>query len=527
MRKFSSYGPVDRDLHYYVSREHLIQSACTQLLGENLRKGGHYITVWAPRQCGKSWIMNQVLWKLDENKDFHVVKMELEYLRNLSDLDRIVQNVGKDLVKYLGIKDVTVNTPDDFYRLFSKETLDKPLILILDEFDCLTEEAINSFAGIFRNIWNIRQKDPNPTEKKEYLLHGVALIGVRSVLGIENVKGSPFNVQRGLNIPNLTSDEVDHMFRWYERESGQKVDREVIDRVCYETGGQPGLVSWFGELLTETYNRGNDAITSQDMEYVFARAIQLLPNNNILNIISKAKQEPYKQTVLELFRTDKKQKFTFDDKNLNFLYMNGVIDTEEIGNTIYVRFSNPFTQKRLFNYFSNELFREMGRIFTPFEDMGDTITETGLNIKNLMRRYEKHIGANRSWMFREAPRRSDLRIMEAVFHFNLYEYLRGFLDRKKARVWPEFPTGNGKIDIFIQYAGKTHGLEVKSYTDESDFRDAIRQAAKYGKSLGLSEIYLIEFVQSVPDEYREKFETPVTDDETGLTVFPVFVATGE
>lgn len=33
------------------------------------------------------------------------------------------------------------------------------------------------------------------------------------------------------------------MFRWYERESGQQVDQAVIDRVFYETKGQPGLVS--------------------------------------------------------------------------------------------------------------------------------------------------------------------------------------------------------------------------------------------------------------------------------------------
>jgi hypothetical protein len=36
----------------------------------------------------------------------------------------------------------------------------------------------------------------------------MALIGVRAVLGVENVKGSPFNVQRSVHIPNLTHDEV-------------------------------------------------------------------------------------------------------------------------------------------------------------------------------------------------------------------------------------------------------------------------------------------------------------------------------
>jgi len=33
MRKFSSYGAVDKDLHFYVPREELIQKAYTQLIG--------------------------------------------------------------------------------------------------------------------------------------------------------------------------------------------------------------------------------------------------------------------------------------------------------------------------------------------------------------------------------------------------------------------------------------------------------------------------------------------------------------
>lgn len=34
MRRFSSYGPVDKDLHYYVPRESLVQKACSELKGD-------------------------------------------------------------------------------------------------------------------------------------------------------------------------------------------------------------------------------------------------------------------------------------------------------------------------------------------------------------------------------------------------------------------------------------------------------------------------------------------------------------
>ena len=59
MRKFWSYGPVNTNLHYYVPRTELIERALVQLIGEDPNEGGHYITVWAPRQAGKTWVMRR------------------------------------------------------------------------------------------------------------------------------------------------------------------------------------------------------------------------------------------------------------------------------------------------------------------------------------------------------------------------------------------------------------------------------------------------------------------------------------
>lgn len=42
MRKFSSYGPVNTALHYYVPREALIAEGTRQLQGETGAGGGHY-----------------------------------------------------------------------------------------------------------------------------------------------------------------------------------------------------------------------------------------------------------------------------------------------------------------------------------------------------------------------------------------------------------------------------------------------------------------------------------------------------
>ena len=367
--------------------------------------------------------------------------------------------------------------------------------------------------------------------QRQYLLHGLALVGVRSVLGIENKRGSPFNVQRNLRIPNLTYDEVKNMFEWYEKESGQKVEEEVIKRLFYETQGQPGLTCWFGESLTEGFEsytvEKTRPISIQVFDWVYQAAVSKLPNNNILNIISKANQDDYKPMVLKLFKTDRLFPFKFDDREINFLYMHGVIDSEiDSEGEWVVKFSSPFVQKRLFNYFSNEMFKYMDNVIEPFDNLEDVITAKGLNIKNILRRYQNYLVKNREWLLKGVPRRKDLRVFEAVFHFNLYMYLYEFLYSQEGRVYPKLHTGNGKVDILIEYNNQVYAIEVKSFRDKTIFEKALGKAALYGKQLGLKEICIVFFIESIDDVHRKEYEVDTPDEETGIKVVTVFIETG-
>jgi hypothetical protein len=106
----------------------------------------------------------------------------------------------------------------------------------------------------------------------------------------------------------------------------------------------------------------------------------------------------------------------------------------------------------------------MGRLLEPFENLEDAVSEEGLDIKNIIGKYQNYLDKNREWLFKGVPRRSDLRIFKAVYHFNLFRYLYDLLKEWKSGVYPEFPTGNGKIDILIKHGGQLYGLELKSFT---------------------------------------------------------------
>ena len=80
-------------------------------------------------------------------------------------------------------------------------------------------------------------------DREKNLLHGLALVGITAVLGVESERGSPFNIQRSMRVPNFTREEVADLFLQYQAESGQTVEREVVDRVFETTCGQP---DWWG-----------------------------------------------------------------------------------------------------------------------------------------------------------------------------------------------------------------------------------------------------------------------------------------
>lgn len=523
MRKFSSYGPVDKDIHFFVPRTELIQEAEGHLLGEGPEKGGHFITVWPPRQCGKTWVMREVVHKIRNGGFFEVAIVSMQSAKEETSEEGILNFISSKLERFFGREFPEILEWKHLFKLFTDQVFEKPLILILDEFDALQENFINDFVNQFREIYLERTS----ASYTKIMLHGLALIGVRSVLGIENVSGSPFNVQRSLHIPKLTFAEVQSMFRDYERESGQPVEPAVVERVFGETRGQPGLVSWFGELLTETYNRDKERpITADDFDYVLLWAIQALPNNNILNIVSKAKREPYRETLITLFRTHRKTEFSFDDPHQNYLYMNGVIDLEEVGHRLYVRFSCPFVQKRLFNYFSRTIFRTVDHLYDPMTDIEAILGENQLDVLGLMELYRIYLRRNRGWLLRDAPRRkSDLRVFEAVFHFHLYMYLEGFFQDKGGKVFPEFPTGNGKIDLLIRYGDRRYALELKSFKDRYAYKKALARAGEYARQLELDRIYLIFFIESIDEENRSRLEVAFRDEEAGTEVVPFFVET--
>lgn len=346
MKRFHSYGPVDLDIHFAVERKELVER-CVELLVGPPGQLGHFLTVWSAPQCGKTWLMRRAMTEIRTRygDQFAVGFFSMQGLLVDGDGDRVFLDRVPLIFREVFGRDIAAPVRwIDWRHLFARKEgfFDKPLILLIDELDALPPAVLDALVDGFRAIY---------LNREGYWLHGLALLGVRAVLGIDSLRGSPFSVQRSLHVPNLTRDEVVQMFQDYQQQSGQAIEPEVVEMVCTVTRGQPGLVGWFGELLTEKYNdQKSEPITMKQWERVFTMALQVEPNNTVLNLLKKARG-PYLAQVMEVF-SNQNIPFYWDQDWCNFLYTNGIIDVEETedehGRPLMVcRFSSPFVQNLL------------------------------------------------------------------------------------------------------------------------------------------------------------------------------------
>ena len=508
MRHFNSYGPVDCEAHFCVARTDLVNRCMKQLLGDP-QKGGHYFTLWAPRQTGKTWLVQQVKKEIEkQHGDQFAVKMMSMQGVMLKQDDPPEAFLSRIPLLFQRFFNQSVEKPGDWETLgalFSKNAglFKKPLILFIDEFDKLPAGVIDNLVGIFRDIY---------LDRDHFCLHSLALIGVRAVLGVESERGSPFNIQRSLHMPNFKPEEVTDLFRQYQEESGQAVEPCVVQSAFEATRGQPGLVCWFGELLTETYNPGQETpIGLDDWNETFRMACVKEWNNTILNLVKKARGE-HRDPILQLFsRSD--VPFTIDSEWRSFAYLNGIIDSETIQDaqgkkTEICRFANPFIQRRLYNAFMLDLIGDKSPILAlePFDKLTDVLDKPELDIPALLKRYKGYLARLKAaglnpW--KDQPRRTDLHLREAAGHFHLYFWLKQAVE-DICMVSPEFPTGNGRVDLHLQCGDKAGIIEVKSYKSQSNLEKAQIQAAGYAQSLNLPSIAIAVFVPVEDDAILEK-----------------------
>ncbi|MDR3199225.1 MAG: ATP-binding protein, partial [Planctomycetaceae bacterium] len=222
MKYFNIAGPCNNVDHYTIEASTRIQGV------EQLIDTEQYFVIHAARQSGKTTYLQDLTKRLNAEGKYYALYCSLEKAQNIVAPERGIP----EIVKYIKSKLTKTKIPHNSefakgvdFENFSAvledslsqycQLLDKPLVILFDEADCLSEGTLISFLRQLRNGYNDRNITP--------FVHSIALVGMRNIRDYkarirpdsESLGStSPFNiVTESLTLKNFTQDEVIYLYR--------------------------------------------------------------------------------------------------------------------------------------------------------------------------------------------------------------------------------------------------------------------------------------------------------------------------
>ena len=196
----------------------------------------------------------------------------------------------------------------------------------------------------------------------------------------------------------------------------------------------------------------------------------------------------------------------------------------------YVKFTCPLYQKKLYAFFKPtlDILPEQKYYLLPGEDYRRYLREDGrFDLLAVLQNYQQYLDRRSAKSFAFARQRADGTRLEAACHYSLDCYLASMAQMFQGRTEVEFPTGNGKVDIFLHFGSTRYVIEIKNYINESQLAEAKLQAARYARSEGLTESYLVVFRETEEASIPEpSVPGPFVEECEGVTLYGIFIRIG-
>ena len=515
MKTFGTYGPVNREDHYVVSRtEELVDFI-------NRVKLGRYIVIFAPRQTGKTTFFQWALDVLaaDTAETYFPIELNFEVYENYSAADfyaSLYQSIYEEIQHVFQKRGIV---PSDNLSRFLKDTKltdhvamlrffqqfrtflgDEKLVLIIDEFDGIPGDAVNGFLHALRNIYVHRSMRGCP--------YSIGIVGVKNVTQLNLDRSiSPFNIQDEFTLSNFTLEQVRELLTQYTDAVGQAFAPEVIEALHKQTGGQPFLVNRFARMLTEEMDiPKTETITMAHFSEAHAE-IREEDNANLTHLITNIYRDThFKNILMEIVSYERGVRFNPRREIINQLATYGVIGKGPDGMCQIV---NPIYQHCILQAFKPEINGLESEYFPEGADFADYLTPTGqINMELLLDNFRAFIvrAGFRILQVPETPK-------EYVGQDLLYAYLDQFVSLIRGVMYLEVQTGRGRMDLVIFHNSQQYIVETKIWEGPRSYQAGKKQLAAYLKLEGVSEGYYVVFDHRAEPEPRVE-----TEKIDGLTI---------
>jgi hypothetical protein len=472
-KEFNSSGPNIPARHYTLMRPTLMAK------GRALVYKERYFTLFAPRQSGKSTFFKMLGEEL-KTEGYKVCYTNWEYCHK----DPVESFLLSLAIKLREAWQIDIDHSSFGAIVRSIEACkDDKLVFIVDEVEGINTEYLSDFLHTIRALYHTREN---------HGLKSVILVGVKNITGVMQGAVSPFNISEELEVPYFTEAEILELLAMHETETTrlgepQLFSPKVKERICYMTGGQPGLVNGFAGSLVDLF----PAVARFEFEHyerVEINYTHIKINKNVANIIEKAKK--HRKFVEQLLFDEKPRPFMVQEERIKDLTVNGVIAADKDNNII---FPVPLYRKCLHSAFAAPLNGEAENIMGNLIDDAYFMPDGSLNIDKIIREYQVYAKRRgfRYFMTKDAQGKNN-GLREAALVYSFEMYIQAFLQVLEGKSYLEPQVALGRSDLIVNIKGTEFVIETKIFYDSNKFKKGKTQLAYYIKSLNLTKgVYLV------------------------------------
>jgi hypothetical protein len=481
--------------------------ASTRLKGvEQLIDMEQYFVIHAARQSGKTTYLQDLTDRLNALGKYYTLYCSLESLQGTTEAKEAIPKIIKKIKDTLALSDIPQKSDfakdadyDNYTNVLNMSLtlfcmqLDKPLVILFDEADCLSEGGLIAFLRQLRDGYNNRSRHA--------FVHSIALVGMRNILDFKAKvrpdsqtlgSASPFNiVTESLTLKNFTKDEISYLYQQHTDETGQIFEEEAIELVCQQTQGQPWLVNAIArEVIVKMLHSDYAQPVTAEMVRNAIQTIILRRDTHIDSLLERLKEERVRKVIEPVIIGED----FFNRLSDDFQY---VVDLGLITSTRgRLAPANPIYSEviaRTLTYNMQEKLMEDSHTYQISRYM-----QSGrLNMDLLMRDFQQFWRENSDiWL-------TKFDYEEAAPHLILMAFLQRVINGG-GQVIREMGAGTGRLDICLVYEEQKYPVEIKLWRGEKSREKGIEQTLRYMDVYGVANGWLTIFNRAPELSWEEK-----------------------
>ncbi|MDR1217215.1 MAG: AAA-like domain-containing protein [Oscillospiraceae bacterium] len=465
-----------------------------------------YFVIHAARQSGKTTYLRDLEQRLNDLGGYYALYCSLEMAQGIDDPEKGIPEIVRKIQGLLRISDIPHGTEfaananyENFTNVLNTELmlfckrLDKPLVILFDEANCLSEGTLITFLRQLRDGYNSRSRYP--------FVHSIALVGMRNIRDSKaRVRpdsetlgsASPFNiVAKSLTLQNFTADEIRALYQQHTDETGQVFETGTIELVHEQTQGQPWLVNAIArEVVEEQLGGDYSRAVTAEMAETAIQTIILRRDTHIDSLLERLKEDRVRRVIEPIILGDVFSGRASDD--FQYVVDLGLItDTNErLGP------ANPIYGEVIARALSSDVQQAIAQGDGAYQ-LPRYMNGGRIDMDFLMRDFQQFWRENSDiWLGR-------FDYKEAAPHLILMAFLQRVINGGGQLV-REMAAGRGRLDLCIVYKGEKYPIELKLRRGDRTRAQGVEQTLRYMDVYGAREGWLAIFDRDTGAGWDEK-----------------------